>query len=303
MNYWWVNHGGSHDDEIRGGYLWAPKVGRVFWENMRKVKTGDYIFSYATRHIREIGVVTSDPISKDCPIIDRYDDSGWLVNVSWTKLKVPFRTLSVWEQTKGLFSKCYNSPLTERGKGCQGYLYDINKEIFMAYCDYIQRSCKTDISKFISGTSVIIEPENEIESQIKNGDTDSIEYPDDTEETNFSYERDLQKSLVQQIDKLFPEYDSYDEQYSIESKKIDILLQKKEGNKVTAIELKAGLASREVFGQISSYLGMLMDKFPEKEIKGIIIAGKIDNSLKKACKTNPNIKVMEYNMQITLRDV
>jgi hypothetical protein len=281
MNYWWVNHGGSHDDEIRDGYLWAPKQGRVFWENMGKVKSGDYIFSYTAKHIREIGVVTSDPISKNCPIIDQYDSIGWFVKVSWTELKVPLRTLTVWEQTKHLFLKCEHSPLNRKGKGCQGYLYDINNEIFMTYCNHIQKSCRTDISKFISDTR---ETSNE-------------------KEINFICERDLQKLLVQQIDKLFPEYDSYDEQYSIEDETIDILLKNKEKNNLAAIELKAGLANGEVFGQISSYLGMLMEKFPEKNIEGIIIAGKIDNSLKKACKTNQKIKVMVYNMQIALKDV
>jgi hypothetical protein len=38
MNYWWVNHGGSFILENHNGYLCAPVEGRVFWENLKRVK-------------------------------------------------------------------------------------------------------------------------------------------------------------------------------------------------------------------------------------------------------------------------
>lgn len=49
---------------------------------------------------------------------------------------------------------------------------------------------------------------------------------------NFSYEKDLKKSMVSQISELFPEYKIYGDnnegvEYLIEGKKIDILLEKK----------------------------------------------------------------------------
>lgn len=122
-----------------------------------------------------------------------------------------------------------------------------------------------------------------------------------TIDKSFSLEKDLKNVLLLNIDNLFPGYRIFGDEYYVEGKRIDVLLENIHDNHLLAIELKAGLVSREVFGQISSYLGMLMDKFPERNIKGVIIAGEIDSSLKKACKTNQNIKTMTYS--ITLKDV
>jgi hypothetical protein len=122
--------------------------------------------------------------------------------------------------------------------------------------------------------------------------------------TNFSYERDLKSSIVFQINELFPEYKIFgfeDEgiEYVIGGKRIDILLENENGN-LLAVELKSGVAKFNVFGQISMYLGLLMDKFPEREIKGCIIAGEIDNSLKNANKITDLVTLMSYTMKLEL---
>jgi RecB family endonuclease NucS len=126
--------------------------------------------------------------------------------------------------------------------------------------------------------------------------------------TGFTYERDLQKALVKQAEKLFPGFKIYGEdldgvEYQIEGKRIDLLLENVSENELLAIELKAGIADFKVFGQISMYLGLLKKEFPQKNIKGIIIAGKIDESLKYAVVTNANVKIREYNMEITTNEV
>lgn len=123
---------------------------------------------------------------------------------------------------------------------------------------------------------------------------------------NFSYEKDLKKSMVSQISELFPEYKIYGEnnegiEYVIEGKKIDILLEKNNGN-LFAIELKSGTANYKVFGQLSMYLGLLMDKFPEKEIRGCIVAGEIDNTLKSATRTTELITLKTYKMKLELQN-
>ena len=68
------------------------------------------------------------------------------------------------------------------------------------------------------------------------------------------------------------------------------------------VELKSGLADYKVFGQISMYLGLLSERFEDKELKGCIIAGEIDKGLKKAAITNQNILLKSYNMKITLQE-
>lgn len=135
-------------------------------------------------------------------------------------------------------------------------------------------------------------------------DDEDIDYIESS--NNFSYERDLKTSMISQISELFPEHKIYGEnnegvEYLIEGKRIDILLEKSDGTLV-AIELKSGIANYKVFGQLSMYLGLLMDKFPEKEIRGCIVAGEIDNTLKSATKTTGMIALKTYNMKLELQN-
>ena len=125
---------------------------------------------------------------------------------------------------------------------------------------------------------------------------------------NFTYERDLQDALINQAEKLFPGYTIFGEnlegrEYQIEGKRIDLLMDNSLENELLAIELKAGIADYKVFGQISMYLGLLKKEFPKKNISGIIIAGKIDDSLKYAVTTNERIKIMEYRMELTINEI
>lgn len=123
---------------------------------------------------------------------------------------------------------------------------------------------------------------------------------------NFSYEKDLKNSMVSQIKDLFPEYKIFGNQnegveYLIEGKRIDILLEKSSGE-LLAVELKSGIANFKVFGQISMYLGLLMERFPERKIKGCIVAGEIDLSLKSAIKTSNLISLKTYKMKLELKE-
>ncbi len=135
-------------------------------------------------------------------------------------------------------------------------------------------------------------------------DDEDIDYIESS--NNFSYERDLKTSMISQINELFPEHKIYGEnnegvEYLIGGKRIDILLEKNDESLV-AIELKSGIANYKVFGQLSMYLGLLMDKFPEKEIRGCIVAGEIDNTLQSATQTTELITLKTYKMKLELQN-
>ncbi|MGJ8737499.1 endonuclease NucS domain-containing protein [Zobellia laminariae] len=135
-------------------------------------------------------------------------------------------------------------------------------------------------------------------------DDEDFEYIENS--NNFSYEKDLKTSMVSQIGELFPEYKIYGEnnegiEYLIKGKRIDILLEKNDGSLLT-IELKSGTANYKVFGQISMYIGLLMNKFPERNIEGIIVAGEIDESLRSAVKISDRILLKTYKMKLELND-
>jgi len=144
--------------------------------------------------------------------------------------------------------------------------------------------------------------------EIYNNGDDGSEMPEGEKEvTYFSYEKDLQNSLISQVEELFPEYKIFGNngegiEYNINGKRIDLLLEHKTENKLLVIELKAGLADYKVFGQICMYMGPLMQK-TGKDIFGIIIAGEIDESLKMAILSNKNIKTMTYKMKLTLEEI
>jgi hypothetical protein len=134
------------------------------------------------------------------------------------------------------------------------------------------------------------------------------EPPPEPTVTYFSYEKDLQNSLISQAEELFPGYKIYGDngegiEYNINGKRIDLLLENKIQNKLLVVELKAGSADYKVFGQIAMYMGPLMQKHPDKEILGVIVAGEIDESLKMAILANKNIKIMTYKMKLTLEEI
>jgi RecB family endonuclease NucS len=124
---------------------------------------------------------------------------------------------------------------------------------------------------------------------------------------NFAYERDLQTTLCAQIAGLFPNHKIYGEsnlgiEFSIAGKRIDVLLEHTESKDLLIVELKSGRADDKVFGQISMYLGLAIREFPERSIKGVIVAGNIDDSLRYACETNSEITVKLYRMSLELED-
>ena len=130
---------------------------------------------------------------------------------------------------------------------------------------------------------------------------------EDSLNQNFSYDKDLQTSLCLQINTLFPEYKIFGKnsegiEYTINNRRIDVLLEHLETKDLLAIELKSGIADYKVFGQISMYLGLLKEKFPDKKAKGVVIAGSIQDSLKQAVMITDKIELKTYRMSIELEE-
>jgi hypothetical protein len=179
--------------------------------------------------------------------------------------------------------------------------YEVSDKTFAEYDKKMQNGIpKAIINNYYA---VFLENYNE-GGEIEDGIGESILEEDKTA-TYFSYEKDLQNSLLLQAEELFPGYKVFGnngegKEYTIGGKRIDLLLEHKTENKLLVVELKAGLADSKVFGQISMYIGPLMQKFCDKEISGVIIAGEIDESLKMAILSNKNIKAMTYKMKLTL---
>ena len=70
--YWWVNQGGTHQDEVDGGYLWAPlqsKSGAVIphHQNMAHLKVGDRVFNYWAGRIQAVSTITEEAVYSQIP--------------------------------------------------------------------------------------------------------------------------------------------------------------------------------------------------------------------------------------------
>ncbi len=148
---------------------------------------------------------------------------------------------------------------------------------------------------------------NSEQSGFISGEFESSEDEEIDEFNNFTYERDLQNSLITEIPRLFEGYKIYGDglegvEYSIDGKRIDVLLEHKELDDLLIIELKAGIADYKVFGQMSMYIGMLSKKYPRKNISGLIIAGEIDESLRSACAITKQVSLKTYKMKLELEN-
>ncbi|AWV08630.1 HNH endonuclease [Marilutibacter maris] len=136
MAFWWVNHKQTRDHEVRGGYLWSPKrnANGAFnqtYENMRLVRPGDIVFSYANGQIGAIGQVIETVSASPKPsefghVGDYWSDEGWLVSVYFNDAPKPLRPKAHIERIAPLLPTKY-SPIQKTGDGNQGcYLAGIS---------------------------------------------------------------------------------------------------------------------------------------------------------------------------------
>lgn len=136
MAFWWVNHKQTRDHEVRGGYLWSPMrnangARNQTYENMRLVRPGDIVFSYAHGQIGAIGRVTQAATA--CPKPDEFGDvggywsnEGWMVEVDFRDAPRSFRPSQNMEAIERFLPERY-SPIQRNGHGNQGcYLAGIS---------------------------------------------------------------------------------------------------------------------------------------------------------------------------------
>jgi len=145
--YWWVNHKQTYRHETGGGYIWSPKVmarnrRSQFYDNMRKVRPGDAIFSYASGKIRKVGIASRPAIEAPKPSNfgtagRRWDEVGWMVPITWHDLQQPFSPASnlrelrpLLPQTHSPYSISREPSGTLRGQGNQvAYLASISRDL------------------------------------------------------------------------------------------------------------------------------------------------------------------------------
>ena len=95
------------------------------------------------------------------------------------------------------------------------------------------------------------------------------------------------------------------QQYQTSIGRIDILAREKATGNWLVIELKKGLSSDVVVGQILRYIGWVQEHLAtdDQSVKGIIIAGDVDDKLIYALKSSPNVELLTYTVSFQLNRV
>lgn len=92
-------------------------------------------------------------------------------------------------------------------------------------------------------------------------------------------------------------------EYPTEVGPIDILATDESGN-FYVFELKLSKGPDRALGQILRYMGWVKNNLAKtKEVKGIIVANKIDDKLKFAVSVTPNVSLCEYELKFEVKQL
>ena len=112
------------------------------------------------------------------------------------------------------------------------------------------------------------------------------------EETEFGKKYDL----------IYEDGDLKSQQFKTDIGKIDILAKDKKNQNYVVIELKRNQTSDDTIGQITRYMGWVEEKLGDRNVKGIIVAGKYDEKLYYAQKRLKDIEVFLYQVNFKLSE-
>ena len=155
MNYFIVFQNKTYNEEMSGGYLWAPqrtKGGKKIyhWTNMTKVKDGDIIFSMYKGNFVSVNIAKGTAVEEVRPhALDKessWDKNGWLLEVKYNCLKNPIIKKSNIDEILKLCPNKY-SPFTKSGRGNQGYLFQIGKKLGEYLLDLVKSKNDLEILK------------------------------------------------------------------------------------------------------------------------------------------------------------
>lgn len=130
------------------------------------------------------------------------------------------------------------------------------------------------------------------------------------ERAEFAYERDLQNFLAKNLHlietplRLFEDEGINGIEFPVGGRFIDILAVDGEGDYVV-IELKVSKGYDRVVGQLLRYMAWVKENLAEggQRVRGIIIARNISDDLRLACSLVDGIRLYEYELSVTLRQV
>ena len=106
-------------------------------------------------------------------------------------------------------------------------------------------------------------------------------------------ERDIQAFLETHLGALGENLTLVSREHPVPFGRIDLLA--KDGmNRLVAIELKLGVATRDAVGQLQSYMGALQKAEPDTFVRGILVAASLDAGGEAALRVARDIRFFSY---------
>lgn len=144
------------------------------------------------------------------------------------------------------------------------------------------------------------------QSQTKAKPTDMVVIRIDVSKQTIRYEKDLQEIIASKLKYIVVDgepltlYKSKDGKSPVEYRtwdghRIDILATKKVSGDLVCVELKLNDGTDSQVGRLQAYMGRVMEKFPTKEVTGVLLARRITSSAKySALVSGKKIVLLEY---------
>jgi putative restriction endonuclease len=93
--FWWVNQKQTWRHEIRGEFLWSPKLNKLgkhleYYDNMTRLNVGDIVYSYINGALKYVGVVAGSAETSRRPDFgftgSQWNDNGWAVDMRYVSI-------------------------------------------------------------------------------------------------------------------------------------------------------------------------------------------------------------------------
>ena len=136
MSIFYVYQGETFNEELKGGFVWSPKLNRKNGKNkgfstMTKIKEGDFIIHHCNGEIRAISIAETNCYDSDKPSYkigtgNSWDNDGYRVNCNYILLDNPLKLAEHKKWLKEHYSE--ESAFTKSGTGKQQYMCTITEQ-------------------------------------------------------------------------------------------------------------------------------------------------------------------------------